>query len=280
MTPIPQNPTEPESFDKMLDRRQAVYLLPDTTLELDRELIREEPLSINVQGKTFAVVMRTPGDEKAHAAGFCLAEGLADTPSDLADIALCDGEESNVAAVRLTPERAKKVASILEKQGYMSQTSCGICGREIIEDLGRILRPAASTLTLSFAQAMGMADALKDSQQLRRRCFSSHAVAIFNSRCEKISEAEDAGRHNALDKAIGKLFLQGTIGTAAVALLSSRASYEMIQKCARARIEIVISMSRPTALAADLGQSLNMTLASVRDNGIYVFTGRERIMRS
>lgn len=266
-----------DPFSRMLKKTRAMYYLPRGISPMDRELIVEEPLSINVQGKTFAVVMRTPGDEKAHAAGFCLAEGLVDQPGDLADIALCDGDESNVAAVRLTPERAAAVASIIEKTGYLSQTSCGICGREIIDDLSRILKPVPATITLSLDRAMEMVAGLKNAQHLRRRCFSSHAVALYDADCRELSSAEDAGRHNALDKAVGKLFLAGCLDRASVALLSSRASYEMVQKCARAGIEIVISMSRPTALAADLGQRLGMTLASVRDDGLYVFAGDHRL---
>ncbi len=264
-------------FDKMLKKKNALYYLSNGVQKEEKELIREEPLAINIQGKTHAVVMRTPGDERAHAAGFCLSEGIVDFLDDISDIALCEPEISNVAAVMLTEKRAEKISSILEKQVYLSQSSCGICGREIIEDLGRILSPLKSTLTISFAEAMKVVDCMKDVQKLRKRCFSSHATALFNNKLEKISEAEDVGRHNTLDKSVGKLFLKQTLSSAAIALLSSRASYEMIQKCARAGIEIVISMSRPTALAVKLGESLNMTIASVRDNGLYVFTGKKRI---
>ncbi len=264
-------------FDKMLKKKNALYYLPNGVQTEEKELIREEPLAINIQGKTHAVVMRTPGDEKAHAAGFCLSGGIVDSLDDIADIALCEPEISNVAAVMLTEKRAAKISSILEKQVYLSQSSCGICGREIIEDLGRILSPLKSTLTISFAEAMKVVGCMKNVQKLRKRCFSSHATALFNRELEKISEAEDVGRHNTLDKSVGKLFLKQTLSSAAIALLSSRASYEMIQKCARAGIEIVISMSRPTALAVRLGESLNLTIASVRDNGLYVFTGEKRI---
>ncbi len=271
--------SQQDRYDRMLHQTKARYYLPDDERIMDRELIKEEPFSINIQGKTYAMVMRTPGDEKAHAAGFCFAEGLIDAPNDLEDIALCDGEDSNVAAVKLTRNRKKKVSHLLEKQSYISQTSCGICGKEIIEDLTAILKPVNDTMTISFSQAMAVVARLKEIQQLRRRCFSSHAAALFNRNLKKLSEAEDAGRHNALDKAVGKLFLTSQLSSASIALLSSRASYEMIQKCARAGIEIVLSMARPTALAAQLGAGLNMTLASVRDDGLYVFTGRKRITR-
>ena len=125
---------------------------------------------------------------------------------------------------------------------------------------------------------MAAASELKTIQKLRKRCFSSHAVAIFDTDLKLISSAEDAGRHNALDKAIGKLLLDSRLSEAAIAVLSSRASYEMVQKCARAGIEMVISMSRPTALAMNLGKSLGMTLTSVRDEGLYVYTGEKRII--
>ncbi len=264
-------------LDGSLKKQNALYYLPEGVREMERELIREEPLAINVQGKTYAVIMRTPGDERAHATGFCLSEGIIDSLNDISDISLCEPEISNVAAVMLTKKRLTKVSSILNNKIYVSQSSCGICGREIIDDLNKILVPVKSTLRISFGQAMEIVDCMKDVQQLRKKCFSSHATAIFNKKLEKISEAEDVGRHNTLDKAVGKLLLNGKLPSAGVALLSSRASYEMIQKCARAGIEIVISMSRPTALAVNLGENLKMTIASVRDNGLYVFTGKKRI---
>ncbi|MBF0231532.1 MAG: formate dehydrogenase accessory sulfurtransferase FdhD [Desulfamplus sp.] len=266
------------NINKQLKKKVVWYHLPDIgKQELELELLQEEPLSINIQGKTYSVIMRTPGEERAHAAGFCLAEGIVDNMDDIADIALCDGDESNVAAVMLSKVRFSEVSHLLEKKGYVSQTSCGICGRGIIDDLSTILKPVAKSLTITFDQVMEIVNQMKDVQNLRRRCNSSHAAVILDCNQEILSSAEDAGRHNALDKAIGKLFLKGTLKNAAIALISSRASYEMIQKCGRAGIEIVISMSRPTALACDLGERLGMTLADVRDEGLSVFTGADRI---
>ena len=264
-------------LNKMLKKHNTTYYLPSGQKNLDRELILEEPLSINIQGENYAVIMRTPGLEKAHVAGFCLAEGIIDTPSDIADIALCDGDDSNVVAVKLTRERVKKISHLLGKKGYISQTGCGLCGREIIDDLQDNLTYMESTIAITFDQAMSIVDQMKDIQKLRKRCFSSHAVALFNQHFQKISEAEDVGRHNALDKTIGTLFLENKLGNASIALLSSRASYEMVQKCARAKIELIISMARPTALAVELGESIGITLASVREDGLYVFTGKSRI---
>ena len=269
-----------DEFHRMLTPTPAWHYRSVGVKSIDLELIQEEPLAINVQGKTYATVMRTPGAERAHAAGFCLSEGIVDQLDDIRDIALCDGDYSNVAAVMLSGERYEKVRSLLGGKNRMSQTSCGISGREIIEDLGKLLTPVESSATISFDAAMEAVFQLKKIQRLRKRCFSSHAVAILNNRLEQISTAEDAGRHNALDKAIGKLFLERKLFQAAMAILSSRASYEMIQKSARAGIEIVISMSRPTGLALDLANQLNMTLASVREEGLYVYSGRQRLQET
>lgn len=265
------------NYDKMLKKHNTIYYLPSKQEVAERELIKEEPLSINIQGENYAVIMRTPGCERAHAAGFCLAEGIIDTPSDILDIALCDGDDSNVVAVKLTQKRAAKIPQLLSKKSYISQTGCGLCGREIIDDLTNNLTYLKPSLNISLAQAMSIVAQMKNIQKLRKRCFSSHAVALFNEDFQNISEAEDVGRHNALDKTIGALFLENRLNDASIALLSSRASYEMVQKCARAKIELIISMARPTALAVDLGENIGITLASVRDNGLYVFTGEARI---
>ncbi len=261
----------------MLKKHSTIYYLPEKQRIYDRELILEEPLTINIQGKNHAVIMRTPGYEKAHAAGFCLAEGIIDTCADIADIALCDGDSSNIASVILTRERADKITHILNKSMYISQTGCGLCGREIIDDLKDNLNFIHQGFTISFNGAMNIVNQMKGIQKLRKRCFSSHAAALFTHDSKKLSQAEDVGRHNALDKAIGILLLKERLAMAAIALLSSRASYEMVQKCARAKIELIISMARPTALAVELAENIGITLASVRDNGLYVFTGRSRI---
>jgi len=92
--------------------------------------------------------------------------------------------------------------------------------------------------------------------------------------------AEDVGRHNALDKAIGKLFLKRTLQQAGVLILSSRISYEMVQKAARAKIPFILAASRPTALGVELADSLNMTLASPGKTGIYVYCGSRRLAAS
>ncbi len=244
-----------------------------------RKLLGEEPLSIRIEGNPYAVVMRTPGDEIAHVAGFCLTEGIIDSPDDLTSIGFCEDDETNVVTVTLTPSRRKQISDLLDRRGFISQTSCGLCGKELVKDLFQIIKPLGDRQLLDIKNALTCLEALPEIQPLRVQTLASHAAAIYGSGPELLSVAEDVGRHNALDKAIGKILLDRRLEQAEVLILSSRISYELVQKAARARIPIILAHSRPTALAVNLAASLNMTLASMDDNdsGLYVFCGEQRL---
>lgn len=246
----------------------------------EENLIGEEPLLIRVEGEPYSVIMRTPGEETFHAAGFCLAEGLVDAPGDIAIIGHCEDMDPNVVEVKLNPSRKIEVAALLERRGFVSQTSCGICGKELIEDMCQALRPVKDETEISVDEAIECVGKLDQFQNFYKKTGGSHASMLLDSTLNVLSIAEDVGRHNSLDKAIGKLFLSRKLGRARVAVLSSRISYELVQKAARAKIPIMISMSRPTALAVDLGRSLNMTLACTgKGPGLMIFCGEERLDR-
>ena len=245
-----------------------------------RELITEEPLSIRIEGKPYAVVMRTPGDETAHAAGFCLAEGLVDAPQDIAAIGVCEDGQANVVTVTLSAGRRARVSGQLERRGYISQTSCGICGREIVQDLYQSIRPLSGGPPIACRDAAACLQGISAHQPLRRRTRAAHAALLYSAGLELLAVAEDVGRHNALDKAVGKLFLQQRLEAASLLVLSSRISYELVQKAARARIPLVLALSRPTTLAVDLAQELNITLAvpGEKNQGLTIFTRPERLV--
>jgi len=242
------------------------------------ELIREEPLSIRIQGQPYAVVMRTPGDEQAHIAGFCLAEGILDSPEDIETIASCEGDATNVVTLTVTAERLKAITGVLERRGFVSQTSCGICGKELVEDLSQMVRVLPDGPPIDLEKAYNRLETLKERQVLYQRTRAAHAAAIYSADFELLSLAEDVGRHNALDKAVGKLFLGRILERAAILILSSRISYELVQKAARAKIPFILAASRPTALAVELADSLNMTLASPsKQSGINIYCGQQRL---
>jgi len=262
-------------------KQKSIHWDHDAKIPLEQNLIAEEPLAIRIQGKPYSVVMRTPGDEIAHAAGFCLSEGIVETPDDFSSLGFCDEIEGNVVTVTLTPSSREKILPILDRKGFVSQTSCGICGKEIIEDLFQIVRPMDDNITIDFKTASGKLNSLSDLQPLREKTRAAHGAALYDKNMKFLTVAEDVGRHNALDKAIGKLFLNRRLKKASVLILSSRISYELVQKAARARIPVILALSKPTALAVALAKRLNMTLASrARGSGLLIFCGQERLTAS
>ncbi len=245
----------------------------------DKDLLREEPLSIRVEGNPYSVMMRTPGDEIPLAAGFCLTEGIIDTPEDYTSIAFCDGEDTNVIAVTLKPSRRPKISEILDRRGFISQSSCGLCGKEIVKDLFQLIKPVEDDIRIDANKALSCLKTISRHQPLRSQTRAAHAAVLYSSKFEFLAAAEDVGRHNALDKVIGKMFLDRKLGRATMLTLSSRISYELVQKAARARIPIILAISRPTALAVKLASELNITLASLADGpGLYVFCGAQRLV--
>ncbi len=241
------------------------------------DLIVEEPLSIRINGQPYAVVMRTPGDEACHVAGFCLAEGLVDRPEDIVTTSFCTEEGTNVATVTLTEARSVLVADLLERRGFVSQTSCGICGKEVVRDMQQILRSLPTRIKVSADQVNAAVAMLAKVQFLYDKTRGAHAAMIFDDRNRQMAVFEDAGRHNALDKAIGRVFLDNKMGSAAIGVMSSRLSYELVQKAARGGLEVLVGLSRPTYLATELAKSVNMTLLCSQERKLLVFTCPERI---
>jgi FdhD protein len=245
----------------------------------DQELIAEEPLSIYVEGKPYSVVMRTPGEENAHVAGFCLSEGIVDGMDDLAVLDYCTDTEGNVATVTLDSKRRHAVSQLLERRGFVSQTSCGICGKEMIEALQQALRPIPNAGQFTAGRIRACLQRLSERQKLYAKTRASHAAALFDAAPEMLAMSEDVGRHNALDKAIGTALINQDLAKACLGILSSRISYELVQKAARAEIPILVGMSRPTALAVQLATGLNMTLAcDNKHGGLAVYCGLHRIV--
>jgi FdhD protein len=242
------------------------------------DLIVEEPLSIRINGEPYAVVMRTPGDETSHVAGFCLAEGLIDSPADIVTIGFCTEEGTNVATVTLTEARRVLVARLLDRKGFVSQTSCGICGKEVVRDMQQILRPLPVRRRFTSDRIMAAVTMISQLQTLYDKTRGAHAALIVDERSQLLAMFEDAGRHNALDKAIGRVFLDNKMEAAAMGVMSSRLSYELVQKAARGGLEVLVGMSRPTLLAIDLALSVNMTLICAQEGRLLIFSGEERII--
>jgi FdhD protein len=218
--------------------------------ERTRELIGEAPVWISVQDRRYATLLATPGEAAALAAGFCLSEGVIADPGDLASIQVND--EGCRVQVTLTKRR-------LEAIGHRLVDRCPDVAPDF--DLSDVA-PLAPGPLFDGVSVRGKIEALDTLQPLRRRTRAAHAAALYDEALGLLSIAEDVGRHNALDKAVGKLLLGGGFHRIRLLVLSSRISFEMVNKAARARVAVMAAVSRPTALAVSLARRMNMTLAT------------------
>ncbi len=253
------------------------------------ELAREEPLEIRIQGETICVTMRTPGDDARLAVGFLYSEGIVASASDLGTVAHCGrpDQEGFGNTIEVTPASGAQLQwEKLEtsRRGTLTTSACGVCGRRTVEDLfeqvGR-LPPSAPVPRALIARAP---EILRQHQQNFARTGGVHAAAALDGAGQMLAFAEDVGRHNAVDKVVGSLVQQGRVSRrdrafgASVLVVSGRASFEIVQKAAMARIPVVASVSAASVLAVDLAERCGMALCTfVRGGGFNLYAGAERI---
>ncbi len=237
----------------------------------------EEPLEIFIDDEPFYVTMRSPGEELPLAVGHCFSEGIIDSVKDVLNVNYSKDISTNRINVYLDPARKGQV-SIKEKR-LAAYSSCGICGKKLIEDICGVIAPIPQSMTAAFSQLRKMQETLQTNQELFRATGGSHGAAIFTATGDLLTLSEDVGRHNALDKAIGNVLLAGKEREARIAILSSRLGYEMVQKSARLGVEVLAGASAPTALAVELARTSNMTLVGfLRKNRCNVYTFPERVI--
>jgi FdhD protein len=249
----------------------------------------EEPLEIRVDGDTVAVTMRTPGADADLALGFLFGEGLVSGARDVCTIAHCGrpGEEGfgnvldvrSAAGTRIDPER------ILEGRRFVQPTSaCGVCGRRAVDGLlARVARVDASR-RVAPERVIAAVDGLARVQPGFARTGGLHAAALVAEHGALLAAAEDVGRHNAVDKAVGALLRAGRLGAGAsgeppaVLAVSGRAGFEIVQKAAAAGVPVVASVSAPTSLAAELAERAGIALAGfVRGGAMNVYANAWRL---
>jgi len=250
---------------------EVTYWKPESTVSQTLSLVGEALLSIMVQGQIRYGGMRTPGEETAHAAGFCLAEGFAESAEDIASVSYAEESDPHLVQVTLSPARWEKISCACKENPVSAL-------QQYPELISKSLMPLPEGKKISLRRGLAFLEELNRHQPLRRQTHATHATAIVTRDFELLALAEDAGRHNAMDKAIGRLLLEGKLAKAGAMLLSSRISFDLVQKAARAKIPVILSVSRPTALAVHLASDLNMCLACLaRGGGGYVFCGKQRM---
>ncbi len=244
----------------------------------------EEPLEIRLHGKPFAVIMRTPGDDRALAAGFLLSEGVIAGMDDLGAVEHCrhphHPEVHNVVDVYMLGDAAAHLdEQLASRRQILTTSSCGMCGRVNIESLAQRARFVTQAWRMEQAVAASLPVRLREHQTTFDRTGGLHAAALFtpDGRCER--SAEDVGRHNAVDKVVGAMLLDDRLPLADLALaVSGRTSFEILQKAWIAGIGLVCAVSAPSTLAIDVANEAGITLLGfARDGGFNIYTHPGRI---
>jgi FdhD protein len=246
----------------------------------------EEPLEVRLHGRSFAVIMRTPGDDRALAAGFLLSEGIVSGADDIGAVEHCRHPDHpaahNVVDVFLLGAAASSLdATLSQRRNVLTSSSCGLCGRVTIESLQVQAPYIDAAWTLDRQRAATLPSRLRARQSAFDETGGLHAAGLFapDGTCDGL--AEDVGRHNAVDKVVGRLLLDDRLPRADRALVvSGRASFEIVQKAFLAGIPIVAAVSAPSSLAIDLADAAGITLLGfVRDGGFNVYTHPQRIIQ-
>lgn len=241
----------------------------------------EELLEIYVDDTPYAITMRLPGDDINLVAGFCLTEGLIDSWDDVVSIEHCKTIPGDRRVlVYLNLENGRKRAA-LERDTFLSKSSCGLCGKSRAEEIYSSITPVEGFHCISPEELLGLRQSLESRQTVFKLTGSTHSVAIFNRRKEIIAFAEDIGRHNAFDKAIGSIIRAGNSNEPYMGIASSRLSFEMIQKAGVLGLEVMAAMSGPTSMAVRMAEDLNITLIGfLREKSMTIYSHPERVPAS
>jgi FdhD protein len=248
-------------------------------------LAGEEPLEIRAAGPgqeavRVAVTMRTPGNDFELSAGFLHSEGLLGSHHELAEIKYCTdvelGEQAyNVVTVHLR----RPFEAELVQRNFGVTSACGVCGKASIDSIEVASAPLPAGPVVPAAVIGELPSRLREAQRTFERTGGLHATGLFSADGELVLVREDVGRHNALDKVIGNRLLEGATPLGSfVALVSGRASFELVQKAAVAGIPVLCAVGAPSSLAVDAARRLGLTLVGfVRDGRFNVYSGAARV---
>jgi FdhD protein len=233
------------------------------------EVAVEEPLEIRVDGQPLAVTMRTPGHDEELALGFLYGEGLIDGPRRA-------GLTADLVANTIEVEGP--LQKDLTQRRFYTSSSCGVCGKGALEEVAVQSPPLPEGPTIPRALLAALPDRLE--QPGFARTGGLHATGLFGAAGNLLLSREDVGRHNAMDKVIGRALLDGNVPlTNHVLCVSGRLSFELVQKAAVAGAPILVGVGAPSSLAIELADDREITLCGFARSGrINVYTHPERVL--
>lgn len=249
---------EQQSINRLVQR---LGLSETGDAALIRSLAVEAPVSIEVGGIGYAVMMATPADLEDYGLGFALSEGLVETADQIERIDAHPVEGG--WALRLWIPAERKAAALERARQRVSESSCGLCGIENIEQVLRPLPPLTARIATDRIAIAAALAALCGHQPLGGATGAVHAAAFCSPTGQILCAREDVGRHNALDKLIGALARAGIDPATGFILLSARCSYELVEKTVRAGCPMLVTISAPTSLAAERAAQAELTLVAL-----------------
>jgi FdhD protein len=260
---------EPVDYKGSAEYR-TVRITPEQAAPATRVLANEVPVALEFDGSPYAVMMLTPADLEDFAVGFALSERIIARAEEIARIDVRSGTRGIGIDVRLEKEHSARLAQ--RRRAIPGQSGCGICGLTTIEEALPKLSPLTAAPPITAKALFKALEALPARQTLNRATGAVHAASFCAADGEMLVVREDVGRHNAFDKVIGHLARRGIDAASGFALLTSRCSYELVQKAVLARIPILATISAPTELAVSIARAANLTLiALARGDSVLLF---------
>ena len=264
----PVHPGDVEALRTSVPARGILHTLAGDQ-PISWQVPEEVPLAVLFNSQNYAVMMGTPADFEDFAVGFAIAEGLIAKAADVTAVLVLPTAQGY--AIDLSVPEEKIDRSRMARRSLEGRTGCGLCGIEDMKDAIRM--PGRSVPDVALApQAVARAyDELPAHQPMSRVNRTVHAAAWCSVDGEILLSREDVGRHNALDKLIGALARDGADLSNGFVLMSSRCSFELVQKCAIAGIGALATVSAPTALALSLARRSHLKLAALASRGVMIF---------
>jgi len=264
----------PDPLPTGITRHAARRIRDDGVEAIEASVAEEVPVALVYNGISHAVMMASPTDLEAFALGFSLSEGILAEPAELLDLALTRGARGVEIALRITARRAAGLQD--RRRSLAGRTGCGLCGVESLAEALRDLPRITSDIRVSRKAIDRALAALYPLQTLNRAAGAVHAAAWADADGAILDVAEDVGRHNALDKLIGKLAIAER--SPGFLVLTSRCSYEMVAKAAMRNIPLLVAISAPTGLALDVAERVGLTVVALaRKDAMTVYTHPARI---
>ncbi|MER5778945.1 formate dehydrogenase accessory sulfurtransferase FdhD [Streptomyces sp. NPDC002039] len=271
---------------RVTERRRVVRIRGGVAGARPDTLVAEEPLEIRLNGKPLAITMRTPGDDFALAVGFLVSEGVLARTSDVQAVTYCEGATSdgsntyNVVNVQLAA--GVPVPDITLERNVYTTSSCGLCGKaslDAVRTASRFPGIDADPVRVSAELLSLLPDRLRAAQKVFDRTGGLHAAGLFSAEGELLDLREDVGRHNAVDKIVGRALQAGRLPlTGSVLLVSGRASFELAQKAVMAGVPVLAAVSAPSSLAVDLAVETGLTLVGfLRGPDMNIYAGEQRV---